>query len=171
MSLTPAQLQTLKADIAADSVLNAFPNNDDGAFAIAAAYNLAASPDYWVWKTSVTKSELVNSTSVDATTFNWTGNGFIGRTVGELTAWQEMFNGSGAVNPSLPNVRQAFADIFSGTGNATANRTHLLAVARRKATRIEKLFATGSGTTATPSILAFDGNINFIDVSQARNLP
>ncbi len=169
MTLTPAQKAAIKADIIADATLNAFPNNSDGAFAIAAIYNIAASPDFWVWRTAVTKSELVNSVGPDATTFNWTGNGFITRSVGEQTAWQELFNGVQSVNPSLANVRQAFSDIFSGTGNAASNRTHLLAVARRRASRIEKLLATGTGSTASPAVMGSEGPITHQDIDAARN--
>lgn len=169
--LTASQLTALKADIVADATLNAFPNNDDGNFAIAAAYNINASPDFWVWRTRVTKSELVTNVGPEGTTFNWTGNGFITRSVGEQTAWSEIFNGEDAVNASLANVRQAFSDIFSGTGNAAANRTHLLAVSRRKASRAEKLFATGTGSTGSPAVLNFEGTITHQDVNTARNLP
>jgi hypothetical protein len=169
--LTPAQSATLKADILADSALAAQPMNADGHFAIAAAYNLAASPAFWVWRSLVPKGDFVNNVGPDGTTFNWTGNGFITRSVGEQTAWREVFNGTSAVNPSLANVRQAFADIFSGTGNAAANRTHLLAIARRTATRAEKLFAVGTGSTASPATMAFEGDIQFQDVELARNLP
>lgn len=169
MSLTPAQNATLKADIIADGTLNAQPMNSDGAFAIAAAYNLQAAPDFWVWRTSVTKSEIVQKTSQDSTVFAWTGTGFITRSVGEQAAWRELFE-NGACNPSLPNTRQAFQDIFSGgTAPAPANRTHLLAVARRKATRIEKLFATGTGSTASPAAMVIEGSISYQDAEAARN--
>jgi hypothetical protein len=170
VALTTAQLQPLKAAIDADPELSALPLNDDAAFAIAAAFNLAAAPDYWVWKSSVPKGELVNGVGPEGTTFNWTGNGFITRSVGEQTAWRELFNGTNTVNPSQANVRQAFADIFSGTGNAAANRTHLLAMARRKATRAEKLFATGTGSTASPAVMGFEGSVSYQDVTSARNL-
>lgn len=170
MSLTPSQLTTLKTDILADQALSAFPNTPDGNFAIAQAYAVIASPDFWVWRTRVTKSELVNDTSVDGTTFNWTGAGFITRSQGERDAFRELFNGSGVVNPSLSQVRQAFADIFSGqTQPAPANRTHLLTVARRKATRVEKLFATGTGSTASPATMGFEGALTGDDVQEARN--
>jgi hypothetical protein len=76
-----------------------------------------------------------------------------------------MFSGSGAVNPSLANVRQAFADIFSGgTAPAPANRTHLLAIARRQATRAERLFATGTVSTATPGFFTFEGAVTTNDL-------
>lgn len=170
--LTPAQLATLKADIEADPAFASVPNNDDGHFLIADAYNLTASPDFWVWRTKVTKNEYVQSTSVDGTTFNWTGAGFITRSQGERDAWREMFNGTETANPSLANVRQAFTDIFSGgTAPAPANRTHLTTVSRRKALRIEKLFATGTGSTASPGLMTYEGTITYQDVAAARNLP
>lgn len=151
--------------------LAALVGSPDGRYAIAAAYNVVASPDWWVWKSYLTKSEVVNSTSADNTTFNWTGNGFITRSAGELAAWENLFNASGSVNPSLANVRQAFSDIFSGAGNAASNRTHLLAVARRKATRAEKLLGSGSGSTGSPATMGFEGTVTFSDVDTALNLP
>ena len=168
--MTPAQLVTFKNDIAADGTLNALSRTEDSATVIAAAYNAAASPDYWVWRTSVTKNEYVSATSVDSTTFNWTGTGFIARSAGEQAAWRELFNGANACNPSLANVRQAFTDIFSGaTAPAPANRTHLAAISRRKASRAEKLFATGAGSTAAPSLMGVEGVLTVQDVVAAWN--
>lgn len=171
MTLSAAQILVLKNHIAASGDLNTYPNNDDGAFAVAALLNLPATPDFWVWRTAVPKSEFTNSVSVDGTTFTWVGNGFITRSVGEQAAWAELFNSAGVCNPSLANVRQAFTDIFSGTGNAAANRTHLSTIARRKATRAERLFATGTGSTASPGVMVFEGSVSYAEVSSARNLP
>jgi len=189
MPLNATQLQTLKTDIQANTnvIPEGMPNagafvgiqvkdipNDsgDGNFAVASWYNLNASPDYWVWRTSVAKGEYVNSTSADGTTFNWTGTGFIGRSQGERDAWREMFNGTNVVNPSLPQVRQAFQDIFSGgTAPAPANRTHMAAISRRKAKNGEKLFATGTGSTASPAVMGYEGSISLQDVNSALNLP
>jgi hypothetical protein len=171
MPLTTAQLTTIKADIDASSDLNSNSNTPDGNTVVAALYNTTVSPDFWVWRSSVTKSELTNSTSVDGTTFTWVGNGFITRSAGEQAAWRELFNGTNNVNPALPSVRQAFADIFSGSGNAAANRTHLNTVARRKASRIEKLLATGTGSTGSPATMNYEGPILYQDVEAARSLP
>jgi hypothetical protein len=110
--------------------------------------NLLATPAYWCWRSQVEKSEVVENVSVDGTSFVWAGNGFISRSVGELECWNQLFSLGGVVNPSLANVRQAFSDIFSGTGNAATNRAHLLTVSRRSATVAEKLLAlvaTGPG--------------------------
>jgi hypothetical protein len=167
--MTTTQLQTLKADIAASADLNTIPIGEDGSTAIAALYNLPAAVDFWVWRATVAKAEFVNGLGPDGTVFNWTGTGFITRTVGERDAWRELFSSNGTVNPSLTNVRQAFNDIFSGaTAPAPANRLHLLAVARRKASRIEKLLATGTGTTAAPGLMGFEGPVTAFDIEQAR---
>jgi hypothetical protein len=168
MALTTAQKTTVKADIEGDVVLNAFPNNSDGAFAIAALYNATASPDHWVWRTLVSKNEMTSSTSGDGTTFSFPQ--LIARTVQEQFGWRELFNGTESCNPSLPNVRQGFADVFSGAqAGPTAQRAHLLAMARRKATRIEKLLATGTGSTASPATMGFEGAVSFQDIQDARN--
>jgi hypothetical protein len=79
------------------------------------------------------------------------------------------------------NVRQAFADIFSGSANsAPAQRTHLLTICRRKASRLEKLFATTSaapptpsgnlGTTTNVATMVVEGPVSAADVFAARLL-
>jgi hypothetical protein len=135
---------------------------------IADAMNAINSPDFWVWRTKVTKEEITGMVSIDGTSFTWTGNGFIGRTVQELLAWQELFSTvDGTVNPSLPHMRAAFADIFSGTGNAASNRAHLAVVGRRKATRFERLFATGTGSAPSPGVLMLEGELDYLDIARA----
>lgn len=170
MSLTTAQLATLKADILADATLNAIPNTPDGAFAIADIYNSIVSPDFWVWRSSVGQAEIVGVTTPapDNTTWSWTI--YIGRSQGERDGWREMFADTGAINFTRTNVRQGLQDIFSGAGGA-AQRTHLLAIGRRKSTRGEKLFASGTGSTASPATSAFnDGfTLSYSDVQLARN--
>ena len=170
MTLTTAQLTTIKADILLYPVLSAQQNNSDGAFAIAAAYNLIASPDFWVWKTNLSEQACVAETGPEGTVWSWPQ--YIARTEPERDGWKRLF-AADSTNPSLPNVRQAVADIFGGAQAApTAQRTHLLAIARRKATRAEKLFATGTGSTAIPATMIFEGsNLSFQDVIAALSLP
>jgi len=166
MALTPAQLQILKTDILADPLLAAKPATADGAFDIATAYSVAAAPTFWVWRTSVSQAEIVGTTSVDGTTWSWPL--FIGRSQGERDGWREMFaDRGGIINPSLVNVRQGLADIFSGAGGL-AQRTHLIAIGRRPATRAEKLFAIGTGTAAVPATMVLEGDLTYLDVLYAR---
>jgi hypothetical protein len=166
--LTPAQQTALKNDATSpgnSAALGAFLAADDYP-SIAAFYNTLSTPDFWVYRTSLTRAEMTQGTSQDGTTFTYVGNGFITRSAGEQAAWNDMLAG-GSVNPSLPATRQAFADIFSGTGNAALNRTHLTALARRKATRIEKLLATGTGSPAAPATMGFEGQVIYEEVQQA----
>lgn len=167
-ALTPAQRATLKTVAQADTTAAALMTAADD-IGLADWFNANAVPDYWAWKTRLTRAEAVQGTSVDGTTFNWTGAGFIGRSQGERDAWREMWNHEGACNPSLPNVRAAFADIFSGaTAPAPANRTHLLTMARRKVSVAERALATGLGTTVSPSIMAWEGPMSYADASLIR---
>jgi len=166
--MTNDQLLILKADLA--TRFPTAPQTADYALdVIVPAYNAAHSPDFWVWRTSVTESEIVSKAGPEGTVWSWTA--YIARTEAERDGWKRMFNGIYTINPSLPNVRQGIADIFSGnTNNAPAQRTHLLAVARRKATVMERLLATGTGTTAAPGTLTFEGAISYNDILQAWNL-
>jgi hypothetical protein len=66
-------------------------------------------------------------------------------------------------------VRAAFDDVFSGTGaGAVNNRAHIVAMSRRLASRIEKLLATGTGTTGSPATMGFEGPISYRDIQLAR---
>lgn len=149
--LTAAQQLTFRTNVKAQggAIATAYTAKDTDA--IAAAYNVAASPDFWIWRAAVTKDEYVNSTSVDSTTWSWTT--YIGRSQGERDAWRELFANAGqTVNPSLAQIRAAFTDIFSGAGGL-AQRTHVLTVSRRKATLFSKLYAVGAGDTTTPGVV------------------
>lgn len=160
MALTAPQLVTLKADILADPTLSSQPENSDGAFAIAAAYNLSAAPPFVVWRTELREEEMMQKTV-------WTE--YIIRSAGERDAYRFMLS-AGTINAADPNVRQGIVDIFSGPGGATT-RTQLTELAKRNATRAEKLFATGTGTTISPATMTFQGNLTFQDVLLARALP
>jgi hypothetical protein len=165
MPLTSTQQTTLAADIAADGTLGALPHNSDSADAIATAYAVNASPDFWVWRTSVPAKEIYETTTADATVWSWTA--YIARSQAERDAWGAMTMALGVINAALANTRQGIADIFSGTGIAATQRTHLLTVGRRRATRIEKLLATGTGSTASPAVMGFEGALSLNDVLHA----
>jgi hypothetical protein len=162
MALTPAQLVILKADILADSTLSSKPMNDDGHQAIADAYKALASPAFTVWKTSVPITQVGDK-------FN--GAELAGLTTGNQGRLQTiaMYSAAG-VNPSLADRRAFFDDVFSGAGGATT-RANLLALWKRLALRGEKLFATGTGSDASPATLVVEGAISRQDVATARELP
>lgn len=171
--LSPAQCEVLKADISADPSLNTVRVGREDQ-RIADAYNLPASPLYWVSKPKISKGEMLFTKSIDNTSFTFVGNGYITRSPGELAAFRELFDVQDVTSCALPNVIQALQDIFSGTGNAAANRTHLSAMCRRAATRGEKVFVntTGcAGTAAAPCVLVFEGSVRTSHVACALNIP
>lgn len=162
--MTPAQLATLKAHIDASGDLNAFPNDSDGAFGIAALLNQPASPAFYVWRTSVPIDEIMQNG------FDWTRVDNL--TVGKARIWDWMMR-TALLNPSRANVRAGVLAVF-GTAGDLATRLATFTHCQRTATRIEKLFATGAGTTTTeqgvgPAVMAFEGNVSYQDVDVARN--
>ena len=174
-TLTAAQQTAVKADILANGDLNAIPNTLDGAFAIAALYNLDAVPDYFVWRTTVPIAEVQNAIELDD--------------VADITAADSdrviklLDIRSSGIIAERDTDRLAFEDVFSSaTGDNSQDA--LAAIWYRKATRIEKVLALGAnpGTepaigagdrdvsaTAGPDTLGFEGPISFTEVFNARN--
>ena len=160
MPLTSAQLITLKAAILADPLLASQPMDGNGHGAIADAMNMPASPVFTVWKTWVTISAIGD---------NLVGTELAGLSSLNLTRLQTIVQLSASgVNPSLTDRRAFFDDVFSGAGG-TLTRAKLLILWKRTATRIEKLFATGTGSDALPATLAFEGAVTSLDIDQARH--
>lgn len=157
--MTPEQLAVLKADIIAnpDSNIQAWRSAYD-AGPIADWYNSVTSPAFIVWKSSVRVEDVLAATS-----FSGTG-GFISRSAGERDAYLAI-TARDSINPAIANIRQAFADIFSGAGQgATDTKTAFLTLSKRTANRLERLFATGTGSDAVPATMTYEGEVSFGDV-------
>jgi hypothetical protein len=181
MSLTSGQLAALKADILADGTLNAKPNNQDGDLEIAAAYNLTAVPDFTVWRSTTTTDEIFNGVTWANLTPNDAPDGtqtWLNRALacqGKQFNVQTMLSGRATLASGKTNVRaglqDALSNVPSGAAGATvsAGWTVVRDSMKRNATRGEKLFATGgNGAFATPADLAFEGNLSWQDVYNAR---
>lgn len=159
-TLTTAQLAVMKADILADGTLNAFPNTGDGNSAIADLYNAQAAPTFTVWKSNV---------SIVATGQAYDGAEWAGMTTANHTRLQTVAQWlPGGYNASTASVRAMFNDIWSGAGG-TVTRASLLVLWKRTSTRVEKLFATGTGSDAVPATLVWEGRISYQEVQRARN--
>jgi hypothetical protein len=157
--LTSQQQATLKAEVLANPDLNSQPNNSDGAIEIARLYNLNAAPNFTVWRTNVLINEVGKK-------FN--GTELAGLTANNATRLQTIaLYLAGGVNASLPDNRQFFDDVFSGAGGAMT-RANLLILWKRLATRVEKLYATGTGTDPAPATMTFEGDLSYADVTAAR---
>ena len=158
LTMTPAQIVVLAADIQTHPELDQYwvgAANDN--VQIKHYYNAPDPSLADCWKTSLTLLQALD-------VVNWTE--FIGRSQGERDAFRMIFMGFGAVNPSKPNIRTAFLDIFSGPGGATT-RAALTAVAKRKMTRAERLFATNGSGVFT---LVYEGQVQSEDTLAAMQL-
>lgn len=158
--LTPAQAATMKADIAADQELNALPLTGDGAWAIAIAYNTVVTPSWYVWRSDVPVDEIMRNG------MDWTQVDNLN--VGKARIWDWMTR-LGAFNAAKLNIRAGIDACWTGTAPMLAVRTAIYTHCNRPATRLEKLFSTGSGTTGSPATMAVEGVIAYQEIEALRN--
>lgn len=137
MELSPARRATLLAAINADGTLSALPKSTAAAIRIARDFNQNSNPAVIVWKSSVTKAEVLERIDVAD---------LAGLTADQRDILRIYLSGE-SVPCDRARVRAAFAAIFGATGTAT----RLLALWKRTATRLEAVFASGgSGNDAAP---------------------
>lgn len=167
-TLTEAQYDALKIDITQTHQAEFATQVAAADFGpIAEAYNLAQTPTFWVWKTSLVAKDIYEATDPDQGTWNWAT--YIGQSVQERDGWQTMLS-AGPLNPSLAQVRDAYTKIFGGTGAAATQRAHLLAMSRRAARRGEVLFTpltSCNGSSASPCAMAYEGQLSYSDINHA----
>ena len=162
MHLTTAQLQALKTYIASVPAWAALPNDSTGAQTIAAQLNLPASPDYIVWRTDVRADEIGNA---------WSGTDIDGMSALNMQRLQLLLASSagGTFDMSRSDRRAGFENPF-GANASNASRVAMRTAWKRKASVVEKLFATGTGTDASPAVMTVEGTIGYDDVQAARSL-
>jgi hypothetical protein len=142
MALTPQQNATLAAHIAASPDMNTLPPGSDSAFEIAALLNATATPNFYIWRASVLQDEIMQNG------FDWVRVDNL--SVGKARIWDWMFDNAGtSINPSKANVRAGIAEVWKGTAADNAVRLSVFQHCQTLATRLQKLFATGAGTTTT----------------------
>ncbi len=166
MTLTADQQATLRTWITAN--FPAAPNTVDGSKPIADALNAAASPDYFLYKSSVVVTEIGDAIN---------GSELVGLTALNLQRVQALVGDlcSGSINPGNKDRRDAFNSIFSGAGG-TITRPSLASLWQRTARVVEKLYAAASpgssgtrGSTANPDTLVVEGTITASEVWTVRN--
>lgn len=162
--LTTEQLVVLKNAIQADPAFAPFlAVGDDGS--IAAAFNVKASPVFYVYRDSVSQDEIMGNG------FDWVRVDNL--SVGKARIWEWLFaNDNRSINPSKPNVRAGIVECWKGTAADVAVRTSVFSHCQREATRGEKLFATGNGTSIDengngPGVAVFSGEITPYHVAKA----
>ena len=149
--LTNAQALVLKTAILADATQANNVSIQDYS-AIADWLNTAGA--FIVWRSSIPVSEYRDS-------ITWTE--VDGLTVGSKYRIWEWLTG----NMTLPlesgktAVRTGLADCWASNSTTRAN---LLTIAKRAATKAEQLLATGTGSSASPGTLTWEGQISVYDI-------
>ena len=181
MPLTASQKALVKADVLADPALSALPNTPDGNFEIARLYNLTNVPDWFVYRTDVSRQEVQNAIVYANMTPAQTPDGTQAWANRALHAQGKQFNlqnlllGNETINFALSNIRAGFQDCLTGLPtkndgtNQAAGWANVQALMARTATRIEKILSTGTGTSGSPATMRFEGLISREDVELARN--
>lgn len=178
--MTPAQLATLKTDILNTPALSSLISSNPGA--ITTFYNEVAAGPYVVWQTAFSVKTAydqiiwANLTPNDApdTTQIWMNRSLACQ--GKQFNIQTILQGRESIDASKTRVRDGLQDgltqIPSGAGGVlrSAGWTSLQTAMQRNATNVEKLFATGSGTTGSPSVMGFEGTVSDHDISSALAL-
>ncbi len=158
--MTNAELIILKANILASPDLDALKGTSDGRFEIARLYNLPASPT-WV----ICRREILQNG------FDWTRLDNL--SVGKARVWTDIFV-DGVINPAKANVRAGIEAVWVGTQADLAVRDVIYGHCRTSATRVQKLFSTGTGTAISPATPSDSGSsdlaVSLFDVEPALNL-
>ena len=153
LDLTQAQKNAIRTDaLSQSSISSCISTGNDGC--VVDYYNSPSTKV--VWKTSVEQSVIYNDPGFDWTLID-------GLTVGKRDEWRMLF-WNGSFDPSKTNQRAAIVDVWSGTSAKNAVQAAILAVSKRFATNLEALFATGTGTTATPALLVIEGQLPNSDI-------
>lgn len=138
MALTPQQQAALVADIALGPFAGSL-NNSDTAFDLAVYYDQPSPTTFWVWRESVTTREIMLNG------FDWVR--VDNATVGKARIWDWM-KAEGSINPAQANIRAGIIEAWSGVAN-DAMRLSIFGHCQQQATRCQRLFATGAGTSTT----------------------
>jgi hypothetical protein len=157
MNLTDAQKATLKQWCQQNHP--AAELTVDGSAPIADALNALAVPTYTVWRTEVDPDEIMRNG------MDWTRVDNL--SVGKARVWDWMTR-LGKFNPSRTNIRAGIDAVWVGTAADLAVRATVYAHCKRAATVLEKLFATGTGSDASPATLAVEGTITASEVYLIR---
>lgn len=180
--MTPAQITLIKAAIAADPVMSQAAMDPPGHQVVQNALN-AIDPAFFVWKTTsdaaaindaITWANLTPSDAADGTAI-FTNRALVCQA--KQINLQIFLQGRDTINSAKNNIRAGFQDsltnIPSGAGGVlqNANWPAVKTAMTRNANVLEKVLATGTGTTGSPANLGFEGTISLAEVEAIRTAP
>jgi hypothetical protein len=184
MTFTTAQAALIQADVAADPVLSLLPHNTDGAYAVAEAYNLLASPAFKVWNTQSPTRDIADAidsskyTPVDAAAENSIGTQRLLMIQTKLMILQNYLIFRETIDASKANIRKSLQDAViqlpSGVAGVNVSAggvqgANVLNACIRNSTRLEKLLTTGPQTTGTVTadVMGFIGSTSYPEIQAA----
>lgn len=154
---------------------------------MAAWYNQTYSPAFHVWRSTTPASEVFNAISWANLTPADTPDTTVVYTNRALSCQAKQINlqillqGQNSIATGKLSIRQGLSDslqnVPAGAGGALldagwAGAGKVKATIQRAVTRAEKIWATGTGTTAVPGDLgAFEGTVSNFDILQALAAP
>jgi hypothetical protein len=151
--LTQEQRTTLINYITSDPIFSGIPQSADGAYQVRDLLSVENNPAFWVWKTRVTQDEIMQNG------FDWVQADNL--TIGQSRIWEWLFdNDQTAINPSKTNVRDGISECWKGNAGKIAVRDVVFGHCKRKANRLERLLATGTGTEAIPATMTIEGTLS-----------
>ena len=162
MSLTSAQLASLKAYILADPVLGPMSSGQNSSYqGISDALNASSSPAFVLWRTDVMGAEIGDA---------WNGTDIDGMSSLNMQRLQLLLASApaGKFDMTRADRRAGFENPF-GTNQNNASRVAMRAVWKRIATRAERLFATGTGSDASPGAPTFEGQVSVPEIAGMFN--
>ncbi len=109
------------------------------------------------WRTVLNERDIYADPGFNFTLYD-------GLTQGKRDEWVLLLK-ENSCDPSKSNIRNGIIDVWSGTAAKVLVQDAIFAIAKRFASNAEKILATGTGTTATPGVMTWEGTININDVS------
>lgn len=116
--------------------------------------NAQAVPDFIVWRTDVDIQEVMGNG------MNWARVDNL--TVGKARIWDWMSR-LGQLNCAKANIRAGIDATWVGTAADLAVRDVVYGHCKRTANNIEKLLANGTGTTLSPAVMTYQGELSETD--------
>jgi hypothetical protein len=160
MALTPQQLPALKAEILAETNPDFVFARENGQTGVMASFfNAEESPAFYLYRANYTPEQIVNAIEAGGTQLD-------GLTASKrecLLWWSQ------SSHDMRTAICQSAANDYCGTQNAL--KTAVLDGGKRKVTRGERIYCTGTGSLAAPGTSTYEGAISDNDVSNALQLP
>jgi hypothetical protein len=155
--LTAPQMATLKQLVQSDPTAAGYAAVGDD---IALAAWLNASTATVVWRTEVSVDSIMRNGMDWARVDNLS--------VGKARIWDWMGR-LGQLDCSRPSIRAGIDATWVGTAADLAVRATVYTHCKRPATRAESALATGTGSDASPSVMGWEGTIDYALASTIRS--